>query len=72
MIESETAKQMLAARRERRDMEKAGYELVGEGGGALWELHRGWRTRQRIVDVKIAYGGKELWVLVSPPPSSVV
>lgn len=62
---SALTKSALAVRRETRDMKAAGWEYV-EGGGKLWELHRGWRYNHRIVDVKIAAGGKSLWVKVAP------
>jgi len=52
----------LATRRDKRDMLAQGWEFVGEGGGNLWELYRGVRWRQRIVDVRIAACGKALWV----------
>lgn len=65
MIGTDWQKKVLAGRRERRDMEKAGWERVGEGGGKLWELNRGGRIGQRIVDVKIALDGTSLWVRVA-------
>jgi hypothetical protein len=68
MINTIWQKEVLAHRRESRDMQKAGYELVGEGGGLLWQLYRGWRTRHRIVDVKIARDGRSLWCLIKDQP----
>jgi len=68
MIGTQFQKDVLAARRETRDMEKAGYERVGEGGGMLWQLYRGFRTRHRIVDVKIALDGKSVWCLIKDTP----
>ena len=59
----------LHERRERRKLLAAGYEEVGEGGGKLWELERGWRYGYRIVDVKIAPEGRSLFVLIEPPTS---
>jgi hypothetical protein len=41
-----------------------GWEMVGENGGLLWQLHRGGRTRSVITDVRIAPGGKELLVKI--------
>lgn len=64
---SELTKSALACRRETRDLKAAGWEPVGENGGNLWELHRGWRYNHRIVDVKISVDGKSLWVKVAPP-----
>lgn len=48
----------LARRRMARDMEARGYELVH----GPWELDRGGRTRERIVDAVIDAGGKDIWV----------
>ena len=59
---SELTKSALACRRDARDMEADGWERVGEGGGKLWELHRGGRVGHHIVDVRIAADGKSLWV----------
>lgn len=58
----------LLVRRERREMTGAGWEFVGEGGGRLWELNRGARQDQRIVDVQIAACGKGVWVMIEPTP----
>ncbi len=52
----------LAIRRDRRTMERGGWEFVGEGGGRLWELYRGGRGDHRIVDVRIAACGRALWI----------
>lgn len=43
-------------------MEARGYEKIGEGGGKLWELYRGWRTDQRIVDAIVDPGGRAIWI----------
>jgi hypothetical protein len=51
-------------RTDRRDMERAGWEYVGEGGGKLWELERGYRIGYQIVDVRIAATGRGLWVRI--------
>lgn len=58
----------LTVRREARDMKTNGWESVGEGGGKLWELHRGGRWREVITDVKIAADGKSLWIKTAEPP----
>lgn len=42
------------------------WELVGDNGGKLWELDRGYRTNCIIKDVKIAVNGKQLWVKIGP------
>lgn len=57
----------LASRRELRDMPKLGWEMVGEGGGMLWELQRGFRYNHEITDVQIAADRKSLWVKVEKP-----
>lgn len=62
------AKSALAVRRERRDMPKEGWEPVGEGGSALWELYRGGRTDHIITDVRIAADGKSLWIKTAKRP----
>lgn len=58
---------MLTVRRDVRDMTRDGWEKVGEGGGRLWELYRGGRTREVITDVKIAADGKSLWIKTGEP-----
>jgi hypothetical protein len=62
MIHTALAKRALAVRRDHRDMPKAGWEYVGEGGGKLWELNRGYRIGHRIAEVKIAADGVGVWV----------
>lgn len=56
----------LASRRSRKALLSAGYEEVGEGGGRLWELHRGWRQNHIITDVTIAPDGKSLFIKTAP------
>jgi hypothetical protein len=56
----------MAYRKMRRDLLAKGWEEVGEGGGQLWELYRGYRTWAKIVDVRIAPGGKSLFVNIEP------
>jgi hypothetical protein len=62
MLMTPTTKGRLACRRDEREMLAAGYERVGEGGGALWELYRGPRMGHVITDVKIAKDGVSLWI----------
>ena len=62
---TEATKQILAARRQRRDLLAVGFEELGEGGGRIWELHRGARVGQRIRQVEIALGGKSVYVRVA-------
>lgn len=59
---TEATRRWLAIRRDERDMKRAGWEFVGEGGGKLWELYRGCRTSHSIVDVRIAACGRALWI----------
>ena len=54
----------LAYRRQERDLKAKGWEPVGDNGGKLWELNRGYRMSHRIVDVKIGACGKRLWVKI--------
>jgi hypothetical protein len=56
----------LAYRREERDMQRDGWERVGEGGGRLWELTRGFRWNHEIKDVCIAADKRSLWVKIEP------
>jgi hypothetical protein len=69
---SELTRKALRYRRFVKKWEAEGYEEVGEGGGRLWELYRGGRTRQQILDVKIAPGGKKLFVKIGDPPFPLV
>jgi hypothetical protein len=65
MLVTDFTRQSIAFRRQQRVLLADGYEEVGEGGGKLWELYRGYRTRQSIKDVKIATHGKSLFVKIS-------
>ena len=65
MLVTERTKQVLAYRRQRRELLAAGYEEVGERGGMLWQIYRGGRVGQRIRDVVIAEGGLSVYVLIS-------
>lgn len=47
----------LAGRRERRDMERAGYRLHETD----WEVLRGHKFDQEIVDVRISFDRKHVW-----------
>lgn len=59
-------KRALETRRTHRDLVRDGYEEVGEGGGRLWELHRGCRTDHIITDVVIAPDGRSLFIKTAP------
>lgn len=63
---SQFTRDVLANRRQQRDMLRDKWELVGDNGGKLWELDRGYRTNCIIKDVKIAVNGKQLWVKIGP------
>lgn len=64
MLVTERTRQAHAYRKMSRDLLATGWEEVGEGGGKLWELYRGYRTEHHIIDVKIAPGGKSLFVKI--------
>lgn len=59
---TEFTRSALAVRRDFRDREREGWEYIDEHGGKLWELHRGGRYDQHIIDVRIAACGKALWI----------
>ena len=67
MIVNDTTRRVMANRKESRDMIEDGWERVSEGGGRLWELHRGWRSQHKITDVKISNCGKFIWVKITDP-----
>ena len=52
----------IAYRREVQRLIAAGYEEVGEGGGKLWQLHRGSRQDHEITEVVIGPDKKSLWI----------
>ena len=54
----------LSSRRFAKEKRAAGWEEIGEGGGGLWELNRGWRWNQVITDCAIHPSGKSLWVKI--------
>ena len=64
MIVTELTRARLSYRREVRDRHKGGWEYVGDGGGKLWEIDRGYRWRCIITDVSISKDGKGLWVKI--------
>lgn len=57
-------RRVLAYRRQFRDLTAKGYEEVGERGGRLWEIYRGGRVGQRIVDCVIATHGLSVFVRI--------
>lgn len=52
----------MSADNEAEKMVAAGWELVNESGGKLWELTRGHRYDYIIVDVCVASDRKSLWI----------
>lgn len=64
MMVTPLTRSVLAARRETRDLQRAGWEKVDDRGGRLWELDRGGRYMQVIKDVRISVTGKWLWVRI--------
>lgn len=65
---TEITRRALKSRRDIRDMEKDGWERVGDNGGMLWELQRGYRCDKIITDVRISASGKFLWVKIGDRP----
>jgi len=63
---TEFSKRTLRTRRFHRDMTARGYEEVGESGGKLWEIMRGWRVGSRIVDAVVAPHGLSVYVKIEP------
>ena len=66
MLESQRSKEIIAVRRDMRDRKRDGYEYLGEGGGAIWELSRGSRWNHVITEAIIAKDGKGVWVKTAP------
>lgn len=50
---TDRTRRVLAYRRHAREMARAGWEYVGEGGGHLWQLVRGSRRGQRREELGI-------------------
>lgn len=57
----------LAVRREERTLRAAGYRRHETD----WEIHRGYRHRDVILDAKISADGKYVWTKIGPanPPA---
>jgi hypothetical protein len=60
------SREILQYRRAVRKLTKDGYEEVGEGGGKLWELYRGWRYDHVITDVVIGPDRRALFIKTAP------
>ena len=41
-----------------------GFEEIGEGGGNLWEIYRGYRHGQTIQEARVAPGGMSVFVRI--------
>lgn len=41
-----------------------GFEEVGEGGGELWQIYRGYRVGQTIQEARVAPGGMSVFVKI--------
>lgn len=59
---TDRTREALRCRRIRRNLIAAGFEEIGEGGGSLWQLHRGFGTDHIITAVAIAPEGKSVFV----------
>jgi hypothetical protein len=59
---TDRTREALRCRRIRRDLIAAGFEEIGEGGGHLWKLHRGFGADHVITAVAIAPEGKSLFI----------
>lgn len=60
MIVTERTKRALAIRREARELGALGYRRHETD----WELHRGAKMDQRILDARISVDGKYVWTKV--------
>lgn len=63
MIVTKHTRRWLAIRRDRRRMEAAGYRLHEVD----WEILRGGRQTEVIIDVKISADGKHVWTKLGKP-----
>lgn len=61
MLDTPFQKMVRAYRREKKTLEALGYRQHETD----WEIHRGGRERERIVDVKIGVDGKHIYTLLS-------
>lgn len=57
-------REIILWRRERAELEAAGYRMHETD----WELNRGYRWREMIVDVKISRCGKYVYTKLGPRP----
>ena len=59
---TDLTREALARRREARDLLARGYRRHETD----WEVVRGGRWRERIVDAKVSADGKHVWTLIGP------
>ena len=64
MIVTARTRQGLAFRREERRLLALGYRQHETD----WEIHRGGRYKERIIDAKISVDGKYVYTLIGPRP----
>ncbi len=65
MLVTDRTRSVLAFRRQRRDLLKQGYRQHETD----WEIHRGGRLKERILDVKISVNGKYIYTRIGLPES---
>ena len=65
MLVTLQTKSILRLRKTERAWTREGFECVGEGGGKLWELHRGGRTDCEIKDARVSPNGRDLWIRIT-------
>jgi len=64
MLVTDLTRQTLSRRRTVKDWLREGFEEVNESGGKLWQLKRGARQNQKIIDVRISPDGKSVFVRI--------
>ena len=64
MLVTPLTRKALEYRRAVKLLGEHGYIRISENGDPLWRFYRGSWDRKKIVDVKIAPGGQELWIKV--------
>ena len=66
MLVTELTRNVLKSRKQARDLKQRGYEIITckFGIGDLWQLDRGYRVHQRIVDAVVGEDGKSVFVKV--------
>jgi hypothetical protein len=74
MLLTKASREILSYRRVKRDSDRQtaiwareGFEEIGEDGGMLWEIYRGFREGQIILAARIAPDGMSVWVKIGNP-----